>query len=116
MARHAVGPVAELPPGSVRIVTLGKRSIGVYNVGGAFHAINNFCPHQGGPLCLGPVTGVSVADEPYEFRWVREGEIVRCPWHRWEVDITTGAVLTDPSLRVKRYDVRVEDGEVVLEA
>ena len=90
--------------------------LALFNVGGTLCAINNYCPHQGGPLCRGTVTGVAVADRPYEFNWTRDGEIVRCPWHRWEVDLLTGEVLTDPTLKVKRYPVVVEDGEIVVEA
>ena len=116
MARHAVARIADFPPGSSRIIELERRSVGVYNVNGTLTAINNYCPHQGGPLCRGTVTGVAVADRPYEFNWVRDGEIVRCPWHRWEVDLLSGEVLTDPSKRVKRYAVTVEDGEVVVDA
>ena len=116
MARHTVARVEDFPPGSARIIELDRRSVGVFNVNGTLTAINNYCPHQGGPLCRGTVTGVAVADRPYEFNWVREGEIVRCPWHRWEVDLLSGEVLTDPTKKVKRYPVRVEDGMVVVEA
>ena len=116
MARYRVGAIADLPPGSMRLVEIGKRNVGVYNIGGTYHAINSYCPHQGGPLCLGTVTGTAVAYQPYEIEWVKVGEIVRCPWHRWEVDIPTGSVLTQPVRKVKRYAVHVEDGQVVLEA
>ena len=47
--------VAELPPGSRSIVEVDGRSIGVFNVGGAFYALRNSCPHQGAPLCEGSI-------------------------------------------------------------
>lgn len=47
---------------------------------------------------------------------VREGEIIRCPWHPWEFDIITGACLVDPKVRVKTYPVAIEDGHVVVYA
>ena len=47
---------------------------------------------------------------------VRDGEIIRCPWHLWEFDILTGGCLVDPKVRVKTYPVRIEDGEVVVYA
>jgi 3-phenylpropionate/trans-cinnamate dioxygenase ferredoxin subunit len=39
---------------------------------------------------------------------------VRCPWHKWEFDIATGRSLVDARLRVRRYAVRIDGGEVVV--
>ena len=47
---------------------------------------------------------------------VRDGEIIRCPWHLWEFDIATGECLVDPQMRVKTYPVAIEDGVVVVYA
>ncbi|TMC12776.1 MAG: Rieske (2Fe-2S) protein [Chloroflexi bacterium] len=128
MTRYVVGRVSELPPGSVRIVPANNpQGIGVFNVRGTYYALKNVCPHQGGPLCSGPITGTTVAvQEPGaapSFAWVRDGEIVRCPWHRWEFDITTGRTVFTSRMRVATYRVEVEtfrvtteDGLVVLEA
>ena len=116
MASHLVCPVSELPPGERRIVDAEGRSIGVFNVGGAFFAIRNRCPHQGAPLCRGLVTGTMVPSAPGVFDWRRQGEIVRCPWHGWEFDITTGQSIFNPHrTRVKRYEVTVEDPDPSLE-
>ena len=46
---------------------------------------------------------------------MREGEIIRCPWHLWEFEIATGRCLVDPR-RVKTYPVAIEDGQVVVYA
>ena len=51
MAVHVVARVSELPPGARRIVEIGRRSIGVFNVNGKLYALRNACPHQGAPLC-----------------------------------------------------------------
>jgi 3-phenylpropionate/trans-cinnamate dioxygenase ferredoxin subunit len=48
-----VGPVEELPPGSVKIVVAGSISVGVYNLDGEFYAIEDRCSHDDGPLCEG---------------------------------------------------------------
>src|SRR5262245_16917705 len=61
-SRYAICSVEELPPGTRRLVKLGGREIGVFNVHGEFFAIRNRCPHQGGPLCRGMTTGRTVGE------------------------------------------------------
>ena len=110
MGRYAVATVDEIPPGSRKIVELHGRAIGVFNVGGEFFAIRSACPHAGGPLCLGVVTGFVKADTPGRYEYLRRGEIIRCLWHGWEFDIKTGQSWIDPKrLRVKKYPVSVEE-------
>jgi 3-phenylpropionate/trans-cinnamate dioxygenase ferredoxin subunit len=114
-ARHDVCGAEELPPGACKIVEVGGRSIGVFNVNGEYRALLNLCPHGGAPLCRGTVTGMSSAAEPgIAVEWVREGEILRCPWHGWEYEIETGRTVTEPALRVKTFPVEVENGRVMV--
>lgn len=107
--RHSVANVSEVPEGSRKIVNVAGRSIGVFNVDGRFYAVRNSCPHQGGPLCLGPTMGLATADGPGQVNYDREGEILRCPWHGWEFDLATGQSVFDPNrTRVRSYQVEVE--------
>src|ERR687885_2638730 len=109
MARHIVGKVSEVPPGQRKIVEVAGLSIGVFNVKGQFYALKNVCPHQGAPLCLGSLKGTALPSAPGEYVWAREGEILRCPWHGWEFDVTTGRSIFNPHrTRVKTYEVTVE--------
>jgi 3-phenylpropionate/trans-cinnamate dioxygenase ferredoxin subunit len=109
MGRHVVGRVSELPPGGRKIVEASGRSIGIFNVNGNFHALRNSCPHQAAPLCLGAIKGMTMPSKPGEYIWDREGEILRCPWHGWEFDITNGRSIFNPhKTRVKAYEVTVE--------
>jgi 3-phenylpropionate/trans-cinnamate dioxygenase ferredoxin subunit len=111
MGRHVVARVGEIPPGERRIVELDGRSIGIFNVGGEYFAIRNSCPHAGGPLCLGTLSGIAVATLPGNQTVERKGEFVRCPWHQWEFDLRTGQSWFDPAkTRVRRYDVEVVPG------
>ena len=106
---HAICRVSELPPGGRKIVDVGSRSIGVFNVHGDFYALRSLCPHQGAPLCRGTITGTARASQPGEFIWERDGQVLRCPWHGWEFDITSGRSVFNPHrLRVRTYDVTVE--------
>jgi len=114
MAEHVVGTLADFPPGSHKVVEVGRARVGVFNVGGRFYALPNVCPHQAGPLCEGKVNGTtaSSAATGWRFAWVRDGEVVACPWHGHEFDITTGRSLSNPRLKVRTYPVVVEDGQV----
>jgi nitrite reductase/ring-hydroxylating ferredoxin subunit len=114
MRRYIVGKVSELPPGERKIVEVQGRSIGVFNVHGTYYALRNSCPHQGAPLCRGAITGMTVPSKPGEYMWAREGEILRCPWHGWEFDVTSGRSVCNPHrTRVKTYEVTVEEDESV---
>jgi 3-phenylpropionate/trans-cinnamate dioxygenase ferredoxin subunit len=109
--RYQVCAAAELPPGGRKIIQAGKKSIGVFNVAGEYHALLNLCPHQFAPLCLGNICGYSPPSEVGEFRYEREGEIIRCPWHGWEFDIKTGRSIFNPhKVRTASYPVSVAAG------
>ena len=116
LQRRFVCSLDELPPGEMKLVDVGKFGVGVYNVAGSLYAIVNYCSHEGAPLCEGLIGGTneSTPDEPDGLRRVRDGQIVRCPWHNWEFDVTTGQNVADPHRRVRTYQVDVADGEVYL--
>jgi 3-phenylpropionate/trans-cinnamate dioxygenase ferredoxin subunit len=107
-----VSRLQDFPPGERRIVEAGKRSIGVFRVEDEFFAIRNRCPHQGGPLCRGPLLRTVKWTPPANYECGRQ-HLLQCPWHGWEFDIRTGKSWFDPNRwRVKRYDVEVtESGE-----
>ena len=105
---------ADLPRGGRRLVEVDGKSIGVFNVLGAYYALHNRCPHMGGRLCEGPVTGTARTTDKYEFFYERAGEILRCGWHGWEFEIESGACLVDEKMWAKSYKVTVEDGDLVL--
>lgn len=114
MTRYVVARLEEIPPGQSKIVEVAGRSIGVFNVRGELFALRNSCPHQGGPLCLGQVSGWVSSPSPGEYDYSRRGEIVRCPWHGWEFDIRTGQSYFDPArVRVRRYEVTVENASPI---
>jgi nitrite reductase (NADH) small subunit len=91
-----VAEVADVPDGQGRVVDVAGRTLAIFNVGGRFYAIDNTCPHRGGPLGEGDI----------------EGSLVICPWHGWRWDVTTGANANNPAVRVACFPVSVEAGSV----
>src|SRR3954454_8924523 len=73
-----VAEVDDLPDGRVRTVAAGKHSLALTRVGDRYGALDNHCPHQGGPLGEGSI----------------EKGLLRCPWHGYDYDPLTG---TPPS-------------------
>lgn len=112
MAWHMVLDEADLPEGGRMMVQVEGRELGIYRIQGQYYALNNYCPHQGAPLCVGYVSGTTQPSSVYEYDYARMGEIVRCPWHGWEFDIKTGKSLFSDKVRVKKYEVEVRDGKI----
>ena len=109
--RYVVAAVGEIPPGGRKLVEVAGRGVVVFNLGGEFFALGDRCPHQGGSLAAGCLTGEVSSPGPGEYRYSRRGEMIRCPWHYWEFDIRTGQSRFDPGrVRTRRYDTRVEPG------
>src|SRR5437762_6646967 len=111
MAKHVVAAVADIPPGGRKLVEVSGRAVVVFNVRGEFFALSNRCPHRGGSLDKGRLTGLVESPEPGTYRYSRRGEIIRCPWHGWEFDIRTGKSWCDPGrVRAKSFAVSIEPG------
>lgn len=92
---------ANIPEREGRTLQVGSRSIALFNLGGRFVAVENRCPHGGGPLADGIVGGTTVT----------------CPLHNWRVCLDSGQVVkpcSDREYRIKTFDVKVEDGTVLL--
>ena len=116
MARHVVATVDEIPKGGKKLVTVGERNIVIFNVNGEFFALLNRCPHQGGSLCDGVLTGFVQSDQPGEYRYSRPGEFIRCPWHGWHFDVRTGQSWGDPQrVYTRNYSVEVTGGQQLVE-
>lgn len=90
-----------IPPREGRAVRLGNRSIALFNTGSEFLAVDNRCPHNGGPLADGIVGGATVT----------------CPMHNWRICLHSGTV-TKPCQTdapgVSTYPTKIEDGIVLL--
>jgi 3-phenylpropionate/trans-cinnamate dioxygenase ferredoxin subunit len=116
MPRHVVARAADIPPGARKLVKAGTRDIVIFNVKGELFALSDKCPHKGGSLSRGRLTGVVSSTAPGTYDYARPGEIIRCPWHGWEFDVRTGRSWCDPQrLRLMNYAVSVEPGAKLVE-
>jgi len=91
-----IGTLKDIPRTGGKALKAAGRLIALFNVNGTLHAIDNECPHQGGPLAEGSTNGT----------------IVSCPWHLWRYDVTSGQCLTNPYGHVRSYPVSVSGDEV----
>jgi nitrite reductase (NADH) small subunit len=94
-----VGRAGDLQSGAGMAVYAGDCDIAVFNVRGEILAIGNECPHAAGSLGDG----------------LLEGDIVTCPQHGWEFDVRSGACMTVPGEGVRRYPVRLEGDDIMVD-
>lgn len=93
-----IATIADIPVGEAKAYVVGDREIAVFNVAGAFYAIENSCPHQGGPLAEGFI----------------DGNVVTCPWHAWCFDVTSGAMTLGGYTSVDAFDVTVDGSTIAV--
>lgn len=118
-SEHAVARTNEIDDGERFFTLVDGNEIGIFKIDGEYYAYPNWCPHMGGPLCEGPVDGTietSFDKESLEtdFSWGRDGEMLTCPWHGYEFDLTSGYCRSDKKYSLREYPTRVEDGHVIV--
>jgi len=109
-----IGTTSMMTDGERRLVEFSGQKIALFNVNGTVFALQNRCPHKGGPLCRGRVRPLVVECGNSSFEYEREGEIVKCPWHQWEFELSTGQAICDPKVRVKTFTVTQQGLELVI--
>ena len=97
--RVRVASVEEIPAGQCLVVDVdADLTVALVNVAGRLYAVDNLCPHRGGPLGEGTL----------------KGTVLQCPWHGWQFDVTTGSMVQNPAVKTACFPVVVEDGEVAI--
>lgn len=96
-----VAPCASIPPREGRCVEIAGRQIAIFHTTEGFVAVDNRCPHRGGPLADGIVSGSSVV----------------CPLHTWKFDLSSGASINHPesSAALTTYPICIQDGVICIE-
>ncbi len=95
-----VARLADLDERGRAVVRVGGESVALIRVEGRLHALQEACPHRGGPLSEGD----------------QDGCLLYCPLHAWAFDVRTGASPTNPGARVRIYEVRVIGDEIQVAA
>jgi len=96
-----VTPTMNVPEREGRAVRFGSLSIALFNTGEKYLAVENRCPHSGGPLADGIVGGSTVT----------------CPLHNWRICLESGTVskpCDSSAPAVRTFPVRVENGIILL--
>jgi nitrite reductase (NADH) small subunit len=93
-----VAQTSEIPVGQGKCVEVDDKRIAIFNLDGTFYAIDDVCPHQGGPLGEGEL----------------DGKVVTCPWHGWEYDITTGINMFETDVKQDQFEVKVEGDDILV--
>lgn len=95
-----VSKTADLAPGHSKRVDVGGKKIALFNLEGLYYAIDEICPHRGGPLSEGAI----------------QGHEVTCPWHGAVFNIVTGELVRPPASRgVMQYKTRVNASDIEVE-
>jgi nitrite reductase (NADH) small subunit len=96
-----IAQAEDIPLREGRSVQIAGREIAIFNLGERFLAVENRCPHRGGPLADGIVSGRTVV----------------CPLHAWKVDLETGRVANRPEENpcMQVFPAAVREGVVMLE-
>lgn len=110
---YEVGTLEELEESDRLITEVDGREIAIFRKDDEYFAVANYCPHQAGPLCEGPVTGQITADEDMNWQYSENNTLITCPWHYWKFDIETGKSAKDGRYKVPTYDVEIRDERII---
>jgi len=97
-----IATVGEVPVNSSKLIEIDNIRIALFNLDGAYYAIEDVCTHDGGPLVEGDIVN---------------GHEVRCPRHGARFDILTGAAVSMPAFEpTTAYDVYIQGDDLLIES
>jgi len=91
-----VAETSQIPQGSGKIFEVNGNQIAIWNLSDNYYAFQNVCPHRGGPVGEGEV----------------EGNIITCPWHGQQFDVTSCQGITNPAAKLTKYELQVEGNDI----
>jgi nitrite reductase/ring-hydroxylating ferredoxin subunit len=90
--------LSRLEEGRGYIVSVEGIKVALFLCGSEVYAIKNQCPHMGGDLGEGLLTG----------------DVIRCPWHGWKFSIKTGKMPETEVVAVRTYEVKIDGDDVLI--
>jgi nitrite reductase (NADH) small subunit len=106
----------EILPGDKKVFQIRRTSIVLTRNEDGYFAMRNACPHQGAELSGGLLRGLACSSSEKEVCYEKQSSYLYCPWHHWSFDIETGRSAHDPSVKVKTYEIKIEDDDLVIYA
>jgi nitrite reductase (NADH) small subunit/3-phenylpropionate/trans-cinnamate dioxygenase ferredoxin subunit len=91
-----VAKVGDISEGQGAAYAVNGRMVAVFNNGGKFQAIDDFCPHMGASLAGGHL----------------QNGVVTCPWHAWRFSVCDGTWCDNPRIKIDAFEVRVVGDEI----
>jgi nitrite reductase/ring-hydroxylating ferredoxin subunit len=119
MREVIIGSVSEFSDPGRKVIGFEGFEVAVFKLDGEFFAYLNQCPHMGGPACQGKMIAKveEIIAEDRTSRGMAFSKTrlhVVCPWHGFEFDIRTGVHPGNPRARLRKIDVAISDGEVMI--
>jgi nitrite reductase/ring-hydroxylating ferredoxin subunit len=111
---YEVGSLSDVEESDRFITEIEGREIAIFHEDDEYFAVANYCPHQAGPLCEGPLTGQITVGDDMNWQFSEDEKLVTCPWHYWKFDIETGESAKDGHYKVPTYDVEIRDDSIVV--
>lgn len=113
---HDIGPLTQFSEAQPYRIEIDHHAIVLVRQKDTVYALRDICPHQGARLSAGKVSGTPLSRLPGDpIKYSKQGQIIVCPWHGWEYDLTSGCSLVAPQrVRVRSYQVKIVDGHVLV--
>lgn len=99
MPQIKVASLSEISPGNSKVVSVADKTVALFNVENSIFAIENTCPHRGGPLGEGML----------------EDSIITCPWHGWQFNVKDGSSPVIPGAKINTIKVILKGDDVYLD-
>ncbi len=94
-----IASVNEIPEGKGIVIQVESgKEMALFKINGEIFALDNLCPHMGGPLGEGEL----------------EGACLTCPWHGWQFDVRSGTCENMPGDDATKIEIVVKNDEVYL--
>lgn len=96
-----IGALDDIPLQGARVLKTPAGCLAVFRTAAdEIYALDDRCPHSGGPLSQGIV----------------HDRAVTCPLHNWVIDLASGAAQGADEGQVRTYSLKIEDGRILLDA